>query len=206
MKSNKDTNRLVVENMNYVKSLANKYLGRGVEFDDLVSEGYIAMTQAATKYDSSRGTQFIAYAAPFIRKAMEQMIKQESTLNGIAKDTHGNIESKPSRPVSIDAPLGVNNKYTLLDILINKDALIQEDNQYFKMIAEDLKATIEKLDEREQEVIRKFYGIGCTHLTLAEIAEDMGIKRERARQIRDKGIRKMSQQANTKILKHLLKK
>ena len=71
----KNINQLVTENLSYVKSLANRFKGKGVDFDDLVSEGYMAMTQAAQKYDTERGTQFIAYAAPFIRKAMEQARK-----------------------------------------------------------------------------------------------------------------------------------
>ena len=70
----KNINQLVTENLSYVKSLANRFKGKGVDFDDLVSEGYMAMTQAAQKYDTERGTQFIAYAEPFIRKAM---IKQK---------------------------------------------------------------------------------------------------------------------------------
>ena len=47
----KNINQLVTENLSYVKSLANRFKGKGVDFDDLVSEGYMAMTQAAQKYD-----------------------------------------------------------------------------------------------------------------------------------------------------------
>ena len=174
----KNINQLVTENLSYVKSLANRFKGKGVDFDDLVSEGYMAMTQAAQKYDTERGTQFIAYAAPFIRKAMEQAIKQQSASYGMPKDGHQQLNKKLSRPLSIDAPLGTNNKYTLLEIL----------------------------DEREREVIRKFYGIGCPHIPMADIAEDMELKRERVRQIRDKAVRKMARQAKTKALKTLLRK
>ena len=191
----KNINQLVTENLSYVKSLANRFKGKGVDFDDLVSEGYMAMTQAAQKYDTERGTQFIAYAAPFIRKAMEQAIKQQSASYGMPKDGHQQLNKKLSRPLSIDAPLGTNNKYTLLDILINKDALSEEENTYFRL-----------LDEREREVIRKFYGIGCPHIPMADIAEDMELKRERVRQIRNKAVRKMARQAKTKALKTLLRK
>ena len=202
----KNINQLVTENLNYVKSLANRFKGKGVDFDDLVSEGYMAMTQAAQKYDAGRGTQFIAYAAPFIRKAMEQAIKQQSASYAMSKDDRQHPNKKLSRPLSIDAPLGANNKYTLLDILINKDAQTEEENTYFRLVSEDLKAAIETLDEREREVIRKFYGIGCPHIPMADIAEDMELKRERVRQIRDKAVRKMAKQAKTKVLKTLLRK
>ena len=168
----KNINQLVTENLSYVKSLANRFKGKGVDFDDLVSEGYMAMTQAAQKYDTERGTQFIAYAAPFIRKAMEQAIKQQSASYGMPKDGHQQLNKKLSRP----------------------------------LISEDLKAAIEILDEREREVIRKFYGIGCPHIPMADIAEDMELKRERVRQIRDKAVRKMARQAKTKALKTLLRK
>ena len=63
-----------------------------------------------------------------------------------------------------------------------------------------------RLDEREKEVVRKFYGLGIHHETLAEIADDMSLKRERVRQIRDKAIRKISKNASSKVLKHFLRK
>ena len=202
----KNINQLVTENLNYVKSLANRFKGKGVDFDDLVSEGYMEMTQAAQKYNQERGTQFIAYAAPFIRKAIEQAVKQQSASYGMPRDAHQQLHKRVSRPLSIDAPLSANNKYTLLDILINKDALSDEENSYFRLITEDLNAAIETLDEREREVIRKFYGIGCPHIPMADIAEDMNLKRERVRPIRDKAVRKIARQAKTKALKALLRK
>ena len=55
-------------------------------------------------------------------------------------------------------------------------------------------------------VITKFYGIGVAHETLAEIAEDMQLKRERVRQIRDKAIRQISKNTTSKVLKHFLRK
>lgn len=203
---NKNINKLVTDNLNYVKSLANRYQGRGVDFEDLVSEGYMAMMQAAQKYDAQRGTQFVAYAAPFIRKAMEQAVKQRASANGMSKDSHYSTGKVAAPTLSVDAPLTTNNKYTLLDILVNKDAMTEEENAYFRMVAKDLHAAVDALDEREQTVIRKFFGIGCAHITMAEIAEDLGLKRERVRQIRDKAVRKMSRQAQTKVLKTLLRK
>lgn len=185
-----DINQLVGENLNYVKSVANQFRGHGIEFDDLVSEGYLAMIQAAQKYDASRGSSFVAYAAPFIRKAMEKM-----------KPT-----PKVKSPKSIDAPLSSNNQYTLLDILNDKDAESADDNTILKMVRNDLMSCLEKLDERDRAVIERFYGIGKPHLTMAEIAEDMNLKRERVRQIRDKAIRKMSKNVHSKALKSFLRK
>ena len=202
----KDMNQLVSENLNFVKSLANQYRGKGLDFDDLVSEGYMAMVQASQKFDASRGTQFVAYAAPFIRKAMEQAIDQQAGLYRVPKSERKYAPRSASKAVSIDAPLSVGNQYTLLDVLINKDALMADDNVGFRQMLDDLTDCIATLDDREKEVVQKFYGIGKPHVTMAEIAEDMGLKRERVRQIRDKALRQIGKNAKTKALKAFLKK
>ena len=47
------------------------------------------------------------------------------------------------------------------------------------------------LDSRESRVVNAYFGISQEHETMAEIAEDMDLKRERVRQIRDKAVRKL---------------
>lgn len=202
----KDNNDIVSENLNYVKSVANQYRGQGVEFDDLVSEGTLAMIMAAQKFDASRGTQFVAYAAPFIRKAMQQAVEKQSALYRIPKDQKKHAPRSASKAVSVDAPLSEGNKYTLLDILVNKDVEPTDDNVAFQQMLSDLETCVDALDERESRVVRKFYGLGVAHETLAEIADDMELKRERVRQIRDKALRKISKNAKSKVLKKFLKK
>lgn len=205
MKDN-DINKLVSDNLNFVKAIANKYTGRGLEFDDLVSEGYMAMAQAAQKFDASRGTQFVGYAAPFIRKAMEQAIDQQAGICRIPKSEQVFTNRSAGSSVSIDQPLSEGSKVSLLDILVNKDALLADESTEFRLLMKDLQDCMAYLDEREKEVVEKFYGIGRAHVTLAEIGEDMNLKRERVRQIRDKALRKISKNAKTKALKVFLKK
>lgn len=205
MKDN-DINKLVSDNLNFVKAIANKYTGRGLEFDDLVSEGYMAMVQAAQKFDASRGTQFVGYAAPFIRKAMEQAIDQQAGICRIPKSEQVFTNRSAGSSVSIDQPLSEGSKVSLLDILVNKDALLADESTEFRLLMKDLQDCMAYLDEREKEVVEKFYGIGRAHVTLAEIGEDMNLKRERVRQIRDKALRKISKNAKTKALNVFLKK
>ena len=205
MKDN-DINKLVSDNLTFVKAIANKYTGRGLEFDDLVSEGYMAMVQAAQKFDASRGTKFVGYAAPFIRKAMEQAIDQQAGIWRIPKSEQVFTNRSAGSSVSIDQPLSEGSKVSLLDILVNKDALLADESTEFRLLMKDLQDCMAYLDEREKEVVEKFYGIGRAHVTLAEIGEDMNLKRERVRQIRDKALRKISKNAKTKALKVFLKK
>lgn len=202
----KEINKMVSDNINYVKSVANHYRGNGVDFDDLVSEGTLAMLAAAQKYDESRGSQFVAYASPFIRKAMQQAIDKQSALYRVPKDQKKYAPRSAAKTMSIDAPISEGNKYTLLDILVNKNATLADESTAFAQMLKELERCIGELEERDRLVISKFYGIGMPHETLAEIAEDMQLKRERIRQIRDKAIRKISKSTTSKVLKHFIRK
>ena len=53
------------------------------------------------------------------------------------------------------------------------------------------------LDQRQQQVISLFFGIGCEKHTLMEIGDFMNLKRERVRQIRDKALQKIRKIAKT---------
>lgn len=169
---------LTSANLRYVVKVAKQYTGRGVALEDLISEGNIGMMKAAEKFDAARGKRFVTFAAPFIRKSIEEAIdKQEGS----------------SQPISVDEPipLGSQNNFSLLNVLEDKDAPRADQHTEQEALILELKKVIDVLDEREQTVIKHFFGIECDHLTMAEIATTMGIKRERVRQIRDKAVRKL---------------
>jgi RNA polymerase primary sigma factor len=178
-KGNKEAlDELTSANLRYVVKVAKQYTGRGVALEDLISEGNIGMMKAAEKFDAARGKRFVTFAAPFIRKSIEEAIdKQEGS----------------SQPISVDEPipLGSQNNFSLLNVLEDKDAPRADQHTEQEALILELKKVIDVLDEREQTVIKYFFGIECDHLTMAEIATTMGIKRERVRQIRDKAVRKL---------------
>lgn len=178
-KGNKEAlDELTSANLRYVVKVAKQYTGRGVALEDLISEGNIGMMKAAEKFDAARGKRFVTFAAPFIRKSIEEAIdKQEGSC----------------QPISVDEPipLGSQNNFSLLNVLEDKDAPRADQHTEQEALILELKKVIDVLDEREQTVIKHFFGIECDHLTMAEIATTMGIKRERVRQIRDKAVRKL---------------
>lgn len=57
---------LINENLGLVHSCANKFRGRGVEYDDLFQAGCVGLVKAADNFDSSRGFAFSTYAVPVI--------------------------------------------------------------------------------------------------------------------------------------------
>jgi RNA polymerase primary sigma factor len=66
-------------------------------------------------------------------------------------------------------------------------------------LKDDLIACIDVLNEREREVVSRYYGLKGWRQTMAEIGEDMDLKRERVRQERDKAVRKLRKAAKSKV-------
>jgi len=62
---------------------------------------------------------------------------------------------------------------------------------YNANVAAAVEYALSLLDEREAQVVNAYFGIDQEHLTMAEIAVDMGLKRERVRQIRNRAIRSL---------------
>ena len=167
--------------LKFVVSLANQYKGRGADIDDLVGEGNMALIKAAQKYEPGHGCRFASYAAPYIRRAMEQSIEQMSGLYRIPRST----------PLSMDAPLGGRDNVNLLSVVEDPSSPIPGEDQEIADLHEQLTVCLPLLDDREKQVVTMIYGLNTEKHTMAEIAELMGIKRERVRQIRDKAMRKV---------------
>ena len=179
MKNERDA--LITGNMGYVVTLARQYRSELLSTDDLISEGSIGLMKAADKFDPNRGKPFVTFAAPFIRKSIEDAI---SRITG----------EVPVMSTDESLPIGSNNNFTLLNVLEDTgapktDAILEQNS-----LSDEMATAISTLNEREQAVIRRYFGIESQRMTMAEIGEELGLKRERVRQIRDKAVRKLKKQ------------
>ena len=108
--------------------------------------------------------------------------------------------------VSYDAPMGGDDENSsMIEVLSNGDSPSTD----FIMIEESLKVDIERslasLDPKCREIIKLNYGIGYTHpRSLDEIGEKYSLTRERVRQIKEKGLRKLRVESRSKMLKQYL--
>ena len=178
MGNEKQRDDLVTKNMGYVVTLARQYKPELLSTDDLISEGTIGIIKAAEKYDPSRGKPFVTFAAPYIRRSIEDAIRR------VTGET-------PVLSTDESLPVGSNNNFTLLNVLEDKDAPNAGQELEQKTLSNDLVSAIGVLNEREQAVVKAFFGIDEERQTMAEIGEGLGLKRERVRQIRDKALRKL---------------
>lgn len=173
--------KLVTANIGFVISVAKQYQNRGLSLDDLVSEGNIAMMLAAKKWNPEKGHRFIQYAVWDIRKAMEHAIAQQS----------GVVGTDLVAEVSIDNPCKAGGLTTYADRMPARESRNAHEEAYLSSFGYGLSQSLHVLNERERQVIMLYYGLNCDALTMAEIGEQMNLKRERVRQIRHKAERKL---------------
>jgi RNA polymerase primary sigma factor len=108
-----------------------------------------------------------------------------------------------SRHVSMDSPLSDGEDNTLIDVMLNPNAdATDEELDHRQSLKTEIDRSLNTLTERQQEVIRYFFGIGVDHpLSLEDIGERYNLTRERVRQIKDKAISKLKSNTRCKLLK-----
>jgi len=108
------------------------------------------------------------------------------------------------RHVSVDAPFVDGEDNSLLDVLVNNDSPNADRSLIMESLAREIHRALATLTERESDIIRLFFGIGCQEMTLEEIGERFGLTRERVRQIKEKAIRRLRHTSRSKLLKSYL--
>jgi len=74
-------------------------------------------------------------------------------------------------------------------------------------LEDEVSAVLDTLKDREKEVLKMYYGIGSVDadcMDLNEIAEKVGLTRERTRQIKEKAVRRLRHRTNSRRLRHYL--
>ena len=108
------------------------------------------------------------------------------------------------RHVSVDAPSSNGKDNNLLDVLVNTDSPNADRGLINESLSTEVERALATLTDRERDIIRYFFGIGCPEMTLEEIGEKFGLTRERVRQIKEKAIRRLRHSSRNKFLKSYL--
>jgi len=142
---------------------------------------------------------------------LEQEFEREPSPEEIAEvleieeDKVTESQSISGRHVSVDAPFKDGEDGTLLDVLSNGNSPKTDISLMQESLQREIDRSLSTLTDRQRDVIKDFFGIGIPHpLSLEEIGEKFGLTRERVRQIKEKGIRRLRHTSRSKLLKTYL--
>ena len=107
------------------------------------------------------------------------------------------------RHISVDAPFVEGEDNSLLDVLTNDDSPLADSDLNKESLSKEVDRALRQLYDREREILKMFFGIGCQEMTLEEIGAKFDLTRERVRQIKEKAIRRLKGQ-KSRLLKSYL--
>ena len=123
----------------------------------------------------------------------------------IPEDKIKSILGISGRHISIDAPLVADEDVNFVDVLPNEDTPPTDSALMQESLSQEIERALATLTEYEREVIKMYFGIGLPHaLCLDEIAMKFGLTRERVRQIKEKGIKRLRVSSKSKHLQAYL--
>ncbi len=215
--------RLVTSNLRFVVKIALEYRNYGCGLKDLIQEGNMGLMTAVKKFNPYRGYRLITYAAWWIRAFIQEYIIKT---RGIVKrgtkalkrrlfyrntqptteemDTHSaQAGEATSAELSLDTPIGDGEEDRSYVELLKDPAPSQEEvvmeRQERSMLAQNVRRAISLLNHRERYIIEKRF-MAEKPASLQAIGDELGLTKERIRQIESAAIKKLRESLNRKAL------
>jgi len=172
-------NQIIRANLRLVVSIAKRHVGPSNNFFELVSDGNMSLIRAVEKFDYARGNKFSTYASWAIMKNFARTIPEEN----YRRDRF------------------VTGHEEMFEAAADNRSDEHEQEKAQKQRQEAVKGMLGRLDDRERRIIVSRYGIGGVHeQTLEQLGKELGITKERVRQIESRAQDKLRRIASEEKL------
>jgi RNA polymerase primary sigma factor/RNA polymerase sigma factor len=168
-------NEIISANLRLVVSIAKRHGCLGERFFELVSDGNMSLIRACEKFDFARGNKFSTYASWAIMKNFARTIPDEHRIRDRFRTSHSEMLTTAE-----DARCDPN-----------------EQQSAQKRRQAQVERILVRLDSREQRIIIRRFGLGREQepMTLKDIGAEMGVTKERIRQIETRALNKLRKAA-----------
>ncbi|MEI7920527.1 MAG: sigma-70 family RNA polymerase sigma factor [Planctomycetota bacterium] len=168
-------NQIIRSNLRLVVSIAKRHVGPSSNFFELISDGNMSLMRAVEKFDFSRGNKFSTYASWAIVKNFARSIPEENHHRDRFVTGH--------------------------EEMFEAAADNRSDEQEIELVHKNLRLTVQgllsHLDPRERHIIQRRFGLGGTEeSTLEALGRELGITKERVRQIESRAQEKIRRLAS----------
>lgn len=212
---------LVTANLRFVISIAKEYQNQGLPLADLISEGNYGLITAAKRFDHTKGFRFISYAVWWIKQSIIQSLNEHSrivrlpanVINKLSKikkeidEFEKKFERKPIEGQEVEVVFcptisSLNSTINedgdeLIEIIEDPNTLRpDEDRSSQEELKDNINKVLSVLSDRERGIIEMYFGLNGSPLTLEEIGEEFNLTKERIRQIKEKAVRKIRNNAD----------
>ena len=171
-----------------------------------------SITEALT--ENSRMVRLPSNQSGLVRLIKQAMLRFEQTEGrpatveeiadelDMSPDRVHDVLNASNRSVSFDAPLVDEDGGTLLDVTPDQGSTATDAALESESLHQELEELMRRtLKERDIYILRQTFGIGCSERTQEEVSLDLGLTRERVRQIRERAIQKLRNSGETSRLR-----